>query len=165
MVYSLGHAPVVAPSLSHPCHILPSVLHPFSLYLLPTRSTSNPSATLRPLPQKPLPQAAHQRTIIYLAPARVETALPATRHNAFPSPLSGRLRRAAVRQIHPSRPCLAITMVSHQVKYEAANVPRLARPHQLPKRDLNPARPHPAAPRHAAPRRAAQLHRSPFPPV
>jgi hypothetical protein len=41
-------------------------------------------------------------------PARMETALPATRYNPFPSRLSGKLRGAAARQIHPPHPCLAI---------------------------------------------------------
>jgi hypothetical protein len=165
VAFSLGHVPALAPSPNHPSQILPSVMPPVSPFLLPTRSTLNLSATLQSLPRKPLLRGVHQIKILHLAPARVEAVKPATRRNAFLSPLSGRLRRAAVRQILPSRPYLAIAIVSHQVKYETANVPHLPHPRQLPQRDLNPARLNPAPRRCAARRHAAQSHRSTFPSV
>lgn len=164
--YSPGPVLAVAPSPRHPCQIPPSSLRQYSLFLRPpTRSTSKPSATLPPLPRNPLPQAVHQTKSHYLVIARVETALPAMPHSAFPSRLLERLRRAAVRQIHPSHPCRAIARISRQVKWGTTDVPLLS-PHRQPsKRDLKLARPCPAGRRLAARQRVAQLHRSRLPPA
>ncbi|KAI0299849.1 hypothetical protein BC826DRAFT_715421 [Russula brevipes] len=147
------------PSLPNPSLNSPPVL----TLPPPTRSTSEVSATLRLLPQKPLPRPVHQARILYLAlvPAGVKTALPVTRRNAFPSPPLGRLRPAAARRIHPSHPCLAIVTVLHLVKYGTADVrPLLVHLPLFPPRSPIPARLHLAT----GPR-VVQPHHYPFPRV
>jgi len=135
----------LAQSPRHLCRIIPSILHPFSHCLLPSRSTSNLSATSLVLPRKQhLPPAVHQARVPQLTPTCAKTVLPATHRSVFPLQLSGRPKHAAALQIHLSHPCLAIAIILHPVKYGTTDVhPRLACLRQFTLWRPNPACQHP----------------------